>query len=72
MLDRWAVPDRPGLNVALAQFAVWYNHVRPHQRLQGMTPVEALRGLDTRRSPIVRRVWFEAWDGLLQGEYLQR
>ena len=71
MLDRWAVPDRTGLNAALAQFVVWYNHVRPHQHLQGMTPMEAWSGLDARRRPVVRRVWFEAWDGLLQGEYLQ-
>jgi hypothetical protein len=34
--------------------------------------MEAWRDLDARRRPIVRRVWFEAWDGLLQGEYLQR
>jgi hypothetical protein len=35
--------------------------------------MEAWRGLDARRRPIVvRRVWFEAWDGLLQGEYVQR
>jgi transposase InsO family protein len=72
MLDRWAVPDPTGLNAALVQFVAWYNHVRPHQHLQGMTPMEAWRGLDARRRPIVRRVWFEAWDGLLQGEYLQR
>lgn len=67
----WAVADAPSLNASLAVFRLWYNHVRPHQHLQGRTPAEAWGGVDVRR-PIIRRVWFEAWDGLLQGEYLQR
>lgn len=71
-LDRWVVPDRAGLDALLAQFVAWYNHVRPHQHLQGMTPMEAWSGSGLRARPVVRRVWFEAWDGLLQGEYLQR
>lgn len=71
-LDRWVVPGRADLNASLAQFVTWYNHVRPHQHLQGMTPMEAWGGTHARRRPVLRRVWFEAWDGLLQGEYLQR
>ncbi len=71
-LDRWAVPDRPALTASLDLFVVWYNHVRPHQHLQGMTPADTWNGIDTRRRPARRRVWFEAWGGLLQGEYLQR
>ncbi len=69
-LDCWAVADGVALNSSLAAFRVWYNHVRPHQHLQARTPVEAWNRCDIRRRPI-RRVWFEAWDGLLQGEYLQ-
>lgn len=71
-LDQWAVPDRPALTASLDLFVVWYNHVRPHQHLQGMTPADTWNGIDTRRRPARRRVWFEAWGGLLQGEYLQR
>jgi putative transposase len=70
-LDRWAVPDQAALNASLTIFRCWYNHVRPHQHLQGHTPAEAWDRRNIRRRPR-RRVWFEAWDGLLQGEYLQR
>lgn len=70
-LGQWAVPDTSSLNTSLAVFRLWYNHVRPHQHLQGQTPAEIWSDVDLRR-PITRRVWFEAWDGLLQGEYLQR
>jgi hypothetical protein len=58
------------LNLSLAEFRFFYNFVRPHQHLQGRTPLEAWHGVD----PFMRRArlrgWFEAWDGLLQGEYL--
>jgi hypothetical protein len=45
--------------------------VRPHQHLQGRTPAEVWGGIDIYRRRVRRRLWFEAWDGLLQGEYLQ-
>lgn len=70
-LDRWAVADAAALQASLAIFRGWYNHVRPHQHLGGLTPMEAWEGVDIRRPPR-RRLWFEGWDGLLQGEYLQR
>lgn len=70
-LNRWAVADGDALNASLAVFRGWYNHVRPHQHLQWRTPMEAWHKTDLRRPP-KRQLWFEAWDGLLQGEYLQR
>lgn len=70
-LDCWAVAEAETLNASLATLRLWYNHVRPHQHLQWRTPMEAWHKTDLRRPP-KRRVWFEAWDGLLQGEYLQR
>ena len=70
-LDRWAVADRARLNASLVAFRLWYNHVRPHQHLQGHTPAEVWHGVDRRRPPR-RRLGFEGWDGLLQGEYLPR
>ena len=70
-LDRWAVADRACLNASLVAFRLWYNHVRPRQHLQGRTPAEVWDDVDRRRPPR-RRLWFEGWDGLLQGEYLQR
>jgi transposase InsO family protein len=70
-LDHLIVTDRNALNEALAIFRYWYNQVRPHQHLQGRTPHEAWHGIDVYRCRIRRRVEYEAWDGLLQGEYLQ-
>lgn len=70
-LDAWAVADRASLNISLAIFKGWYNHVRPHQHLQGRTPAEVWNRIDIYRRRPRRHLWFEAWDGLLQGEYLQ-
>lgn len=70
-LKQWAVSDASTLNASLTVFRLWYNHVRPHQHLHGRTPAEVWDGVDSRRRPL-RHVWFEAWNGLLQGEYLQR
>lgn len=59
------------LVLALKQFRFWYNHVRPHQNLDALTPAEHWAGL---RCParFKREYWFDAWEGLLQGYYLQR
>ena len=70
-LDRWSVADRHQLNAALVSFRLWHNHVRPHQHLQGRTPAEVWDGIDIYQHRVRRRLGFEAWDGLLQGEYLQ-
>lgn len=59
------------LVLALRQFRFWYNHVRPHQNLGALTPAEHWAGL---RCParFKREYWFDAWECLLQGYYLQR
>lgn len=43
----------------------WYNHLRPHQNLDGLTPAEVWSGkpADRRRRP----VWVSEWDGVLSG-----
>jgi putative transposase len=57
---------------ALREFRFFYNHVRPHQNLAGLTPAEAWAG-DAPFAPLsVREYWFEAWEGLLSGYYLRR
>ena len=43
-LDCWAVENREQLNNSLHLFRLWYNHVRPHQNLQGHTPAEIWTG----------------------------
>ena len=49
----------------LALVRVWYNHLRPHQGLDGRTPAEAWSGrpADRRRRP----VWYSEWGGVLGG-----
>jgi transposase InsO family protein len=69
-LNYFAVDSLHDLNGALAQFRLWYNHVRPHQALDGRTPAEVWAG-ETAIPRFRKEYWFEAWDGLLQGYYLR-
>jgi transposase InsO family protein len=73
-LKRWEFDGRSVLEVSLAQFVRWYNEIRPHQGLGGMTPAEAWSGIDPFHAPHapsdVRFV--QAWDGLLRGFHIRR
>jgi putative transposase len=61
-----AIADGDDLACRLVEFRAWYNHVRPHQHLGGMTPAEVWeRRGKSRRPPI----FFSAWDGVLRGWY---
>ena len=63
--------SREALAGLLAQFRFWYNAVRPHQHLGGLTPEEVWRGIDPyARAPKAVHL-FEAWGGLLRGYYLR-
>ena len=55
------VPDDPQSDLDTHRF--WYNHVRPHQGLAGLSPAEAWRD---KPSPTPYR-FFSAWNGLLTG-----
>jgi transposase InsO family protein len=70
-LNHWEVDNREQLNRALVQFQFWYNHVRPHQHLEGRTPSEVWQGTNIYTQHIKKEYWFEAWDGLLTGYYLR-
>lgn len=52
----------------LAQFRLWYNHIRTHQYLNGCTPAEAWN----RQAPNIRgkHIRFNTWGGALTGYYL--
>src|SRR6266568_4904499 len=71
-LDRLAVDSFEALNAALIEFLFFHNHIRSHQNLRGSTPAEAWAGVDPFADSFKEEYWFEAWDGLLSGYYLQR
>jgi putative transposase len=71
-LDQWSVASVKELSNALVQFRFFYNHVRPHQNLQGRTPAEVWQNANPFAAAPKGIEWFEAWDGLLQGFYLRR
>ena len=71
-LDQWTVDNREQLVASLHLFRVWYNHVRPHQHLQSMTPAEAWEGVDIQKQPPKYTIRFDEWDGLLTGYYVGR
>ena len=70
-LDQWIVTGIEQINADLNTFQYWYNHVRPHQNLNGKTPAEAWNGIDPYTKPPKQERWFEAWDGLLAGYELE-
>lgn len=71
VLDCWIVSGIAQLNRDLDTFRYWYNHIRPHQNLDGRTPVEAWNGIELYVKPVKQELWFEAWDGLLSGYHLR-
>lgn len=71
-LDQLVMTSFDALNTALCEFRFFYNHVRPHQNLDGATPAEAWAGVDPYSTKFKQEYWFEAWDGLLAGYYLRR
>ena len=51
-LDQLAVGSRDALNSALVDFRFFYNHVRGHQHLAGLTPAEVWSGLRWKVKPV--------------------
>ena len=70
-LDRIEVESREALARLLTEFGFWYNAVRPHQHLAGLTPEEAWRGVNPYARAPRAIYWFEAWNGMLTGYYLR-
>jgi len=64
--------DGAALDSLLAEFATWYNEIRPHQHLHGFTPAEVWRGIDPYETAPKAIQMFEAWDGMLKGIRLIR
>ncbi|HSY26686.1 MAG TPA: integrase core domain-containing protein [Burkholderiaceae bacterium] len=64
--------DGAALDRLLAEFSCWYNVVRSHQHLHGLTPMEAWRGINPYATPPKSVHPCSAWDGLLRGLYIRR
>ncbi len=69
-LNHWEVGSFVSLNLSLHYFRFWYNHVRPHQYLDGLTPAEVWRGKTDFNRTSNNVYWFDEWEGLLRGYYL--
>lgn len=63
-LRSWLITDLEDLDRALLAARAWYNHLRPHQHLQGRTPAEAWAGVevfgDTPAGRTARRQWLRS------------
>lgn len=57
--------DGAALDSLLAEFATWYNVIRPHEHLYGLTPDEIWRGIDLYKTAPKSVKHFTAWDGSL-------
>lgn len=71
-LDQLEVDSRETLVELMDEFRCWYNHVRPHQNLGGLTPADACGGTDPYAAAPNQAVWFEGWRRMLPGYYLRR
>jgi putative transposase len=62
------IENRAQLAQAVDEFAFFYNHIRTHQSLDGITPMAAWRGASSNRK---RRDldWYSNWNGELCGWY---
>ena len=70
-LNQWEVDSFSQLNTTLHHFRFWYNHVRSHQYLDGLTPAEAWQGINVFTRKHKNEYWFESLDVLLTGYYLK-
>lgn len=74
LLRQLLIPSTAALQIVLEEFALFYNHVRPHQNLAGLTPAEQWNGYCAAdiSKPHKRTVLVQALDGLMVGYYLRR
>ncbi len=75
LLRQLVIPSGGALQSALDEFRVFYNHVRPHQNLHGLTPAEHFAGLrprDIRQMPIKEVTPVQALAGLMRGYGIRR
>lgn len=56
------------LQTELAIYQTWYNHIRTHANLGGLTPAEVWRGKRNKNADQAQ--WVSAWHGVLCGYYV--
>ncbi len=69
-LNQWEVDSVTSLDHSLQIFQFWYNHIRAHQYLAGLTPAEVWQGKTSYIRNNNKAYWFDEWEGLLTGYYL--
>jgi putative transposase len=75
LLRQLLIPSKAALQQALEEFTLFYNHVRPHQNLGGLTPAEAWNGYsqpELAQTPPKHTTIVRALDGLLVGYWMRR
>jgi transposase InsO family protein len=75
LLRQLVIPSGGALQSALDEFKDFYNHARPHQNLNGLTPAEHFAGFrpaDIRQMPIKNVTPVEALAGLMRGYWIRR
>lgn len=75
LLRQLAIPNAQALQNALQEFTLFYNHVRPHQNLQGLTPAEKWQwysATDIAQRPPKSATLVQALHGLCVGYYMRR
>lgn len=75
MLRQLVIPGKLALQQALDHASIFYNHVRTHQNLDGLTPAEAWEGMtatDVQQLPVKSADMVQALGGVWDGYHLRR
>jgi transposase InsO family protein len=74
LLRKLVIPTKAALQQALEEFALFYNHARPHQNLDGLTPAQKRNGWSKAdvQTPPKCSVLVQALDGLMVGYCTRR
>jgi len=70
-LNQIVPQDGVALDQLLTQFSDWYNQVRPHLHLHGLTPMEVWTGVNPYKTAPTSVQRFIGWNGLLRGFYIR-
>lgn len=71
LLKQLIMKDKQVLQTVLTEFRYFYNHIRPHQNLDGKTPNEVFYHLDTSK-PVKQAKLIKKLNGLLVGLKIKR